>query len=106
VDGSLHAEPSNDGKVKLFLRRLTSGACALLALCLTIPGRAGIALFAAEAAAKNFVAACDRNDPGPIYPRRIMANVLIVATFKLSHPMLFFVLMEANDSSVHARPGV
>ena len=46
---------------------------------------------------------CD--NPGPVGPRRIVANVLIVTALKLRYPMLLLVLVEANDRSVHGVQG-
>jgi hypothetical protein len=32
-----------------------------------------------------------------------MPNVLVMATLKLSHPVLLIVLMEANNAALHGR---
>ncbi|CAI8968003.1 transposase [Pseudomonas sp. IT-P260] len=39
-------------------------------------------------------------DPGARLPRRLMAQVLGVATGKLGHPVTFFILMEAGDRRI------
>lgn len=36
--------------------------------------------------------------PGTVLPRRIVPNMLGMPTAELRHPMLFFVLMEADDA--------
>ena len=73
----------------------------MLDLCLAIFGSARIALSASEDLPENLRAALGRDDPGARGPRRIVTNVLVVATFELGHPMLLVILMEADDSSVH-----
>lgn len=42
----------------------------------------------------------DRN-PRTVDPRRIVANVLVMTAVEFSNPMLFVVLVKANDSLLH-----
>jgi hypothetical protein len=42
------------------------------------------------------------DDPRTICPWRIMSNMLVVTTCKLSDPVLLFILVVANDGPVHA----
>jgi hypothetical protein len=34
-------------------------------------------------------------------PRRIVTHVLAVAAFEIGHPVLFVVLMESDDATLH-----
>lgn len=42
-----------------------------------------------------------RDDPGAKRPWRVVANVLVVAALELRNPVLFFILVEADDLSIH-----
>jgi hypothetical protein len=63
--------------------------------------RRQIAYATREGLTKRAGAAFWRDDPGAMGPWGIVPNVLVVTALKLSHPMLLFVLMEANDLSIH-----
>ena len=64
-----------------------------------------VARATSENLTKHSGAAFRRDDPGPIGPWGIVANVLVVTAFQLCHPMMLFVLAEANDPSVHGAQG-
>ena len=60
-----------------------------------------IASAASESLSKRFRTAFGRDDPWTVGPRRIVTNVLVVSALELGNPMLLFVLVEADDPSVH-----
>jgi hypothetical protein len=60
-----------------------------------------ITFFAVEYFSKRSVAAFDAHGPWAIDPGRIMPDMLIVPAFQLCDPVAFFVLMIANDFSLH-----
>ena len=63
------------------------------------------ALATSENVTKHSCASFRHDDPGAIGPWGIVTNMLIVTTFELRHPMAFFVLIKANDPSVHDEQG-
>jgi hypothetical protein len=71
-------------------------------LCLRpVPGRFLITLYASQSSPNHVCTPCGRDYPRAIRPRGIMTHVLIVAAFKLCHPVKLVVLMKGDDSSVH-----
>ena len=40
--------------------------------------------------------------PGPLGPRRLVAHMLVMAAGKLGHPVVFLILVIANDWQVHS----
>jgi hypothetical protein len=41
------------------------------------------------------------NDPGSIEPGRSVADMLLVSTFQVRHPILRFILMKTDDLALH-----
>ena len=56
-----------------------------------------------QPAADGFGPAIRSDDPRPVAPWWVMPNMLVMATLKLSHPVLLIVLMEANNAALHGR---
>ena len=69
--------------------------------CKPISWRTLIALPTGQDLTEGAAAPCNRCDPQAVGPRRIVADVLIVSTFKLSDPEVLVVSMKANDSLIH-----
>jgi hypothetical protein len=63
--------------------------------------RADVALLAVQLVAERPIAAFLCNHPRTNGPRRIMADMLVVATFKFSNPVLFFVKVKADNPFLH-----
>ena len=61
-----------------------------------------IALLATQGGADELLPAFSRDHPGPVHPRRIMANVLPVAAVQIGHPIQSFILLKTNDPAFHA----
>jgi hypothetical protein len=61
-----------------------------------------IALAATKVLAERGHAARFRQHPGAIRPGRIVANMLVVPTCQLGDPVLFVVLVKADDRLFHA----
>ena len=60
-----------------------------------------IALDAIESLSMKLGAAFVRNHPRTACPGWIVTNMLIVSAIEFGNPVLFFVLMEADDFSIH-----
>src|SRR5688572_13354052 len=73
-------------------------------LCRAIPRCADIAFPAVQHLPEHLLATLRRDHPGPVGPRRIVADVLVVAAFELGHPVLRFIEMKAGDASFHETP--
>ena len=43
-----------------------------------------------------------RNDPWAMQPGRRVADMLLVSTFQLRHPILRFILMKTDDLALHS----
>ena len=63
--------------------------------------RREIALLAVQLVAERLITAFPRYYPRTIGPRRIMADMLVVAAFKLSNPVLFFIDVIADNPFFH-----
>jgi hypothetical protein len=61
-----------------------------------------IAKLAIQGGTDEFFPSLSRDYPGPVHPRRIMANVLSVAAVQISHPVQSFILMKTSDPAFHA----
>ena len=48
------------------------------------------------------VSALGRSDPRAVYPWRHVPDMLIVSTFEFGNPVLLFVLVESDDTLLHA----
>src|SRR3712207_3908965 len=68
--------------------------------------RANVALLTVQLLAERLSTAFQRDYPRTISPRRIMADMLVVAAFKFSHPVLFFVEAKADNPFLHASTNV
>jgi hypothetical protein len=68
--------------------------CALLGTLITVLTVQGIPETAA--------ASLRRNDPGTIQPGRRVADVLLVPTFQVRHPLLRLILMKTDDLALHS----
>jgi len=64
----------------------------------TVSWCAAIAFSAIQLTTDKFCTALQRHDPGPVDPRRIMSYMLVVAAFKLCHPMLFLILVKTRNT--------
>ena len=64
-----------------------------------------ITFLATQLTANNRRTAFWRNDPRAINPRRIVACMLKMSTLKLSHPVIFFVLVETDNATFHKHLG-
>lgn len=60
-----------------------------------------VALFTSEQAANDLAAAISGHHPGPVAPWWVVAHMLVVTTLEPGHPVLFFILMEADDLALH-----
>ena len=49
-------------------------------------------------------AALGRHYPGPLLPRRLVANVLPMAALEVRHPMAFLIPVETYDAPLHRQP--
>ena len=67
--------------------------CALLGTVITVLTVQGIP--------ETTAASRRRNDPGAIQPGWRVADVLLVATFQVRHPLLRCILMKADDLALH-----
>ena len=63
--------------------------------------RADVALLAVQLVASRPIAAFLCHHPRTKGPRRIMADMLVVATFKFSNPVLFFVKVKPDNLFLH-----
>ena len=63
--------------------------------------RADVALLAVQLVTEHPIAAFLCNHPRTNGPRRIMADMLVVATFKFSNPVLFFVKVKPDNPFLH-----
>ena len=61
-----------------------------------------ITVLAVQGIPEVAAASLRRNDPRAIDPGRLMADMLLVATFQVCHPILEFVLMKTNDGALHS----
>lgn len=61
-----------------------------------------IAKLAIQDGTNEFFPSPSRDHPGPVHPRRIVANVLSVAAVQISHPVQSFILMKISDPAFHA----
>src|SRR5512141_3099524 len=68
------------------------------------PVRRGVAstLSAADQRAQMAGAAFRADHPWPVYPRRLVAHMPIVAAFEFGHPVPLAVLTIADDAPLHA----
>jgi hypothetical protein len=56
---------------------------------------------AVEPDAEPAVATLRSDNPRAAFPRRVVADVLVVAALQLGHPVPFFVLVVARDRTLH-----
>ena len=68
--------------------------------------RPDVALLAVQLVAKRPLAAFLCNHPRTNGPRRMMADMLVVATFKFSNPVLFFVKVKADNPFLYVQQNV
>jgi hypothetical protein len=61
----------------------------------------GITLLALKLMAYHRRTAFRRDDPRTVHPGRGVAGMLEVSAFQFSYPMIFFVLVEADDTTFH-----
>ena len=69
-------------------------SCARLCMVITVLTVQGIPETAA--------ASLRRHDPGTIQPGRRVADMLLVATCQVCHPILSFILMKTDDCALHS----
>jgi hypothetical protein len=50
---------------------------------------------------KTAPASLGRDDPGAIEPGRSVADMLLVSTFQVRHPIQRFILMKTDDLALH-----
>lgn len=68
---------------------------------LSIRRPAFVALLAIQLSANRARAAFGGDDPRAVHPRRVVANVLIVAALESSDPVVLLVLVKRNDLAFH-----
>ena len=60
-----------------------------------------ITVLTVQGIAETAAASLRRNDPGTIQPGRRVADVLLVATCQVRHPILRGILMKTDDFALH-----
>ena len=68
--------------------------CALLCTLITV--------LTVQDIPETAAASLRRNDPWAMQPGRRVADMLLVSTFQLRHPILRFILMKTDDLALHS----
>jgi hypothetical protein len=58
------------------------------------------ALATIDSAPDTPLAPCGRRHPGPLDPRRVVADVLRMTAFQVGHPVSLFILVEGDDCTI------
>jgi hypothetical protein len=66
------------------------------------PGEPGVAKTTEQGGPQVLVATPDRQHPGADLPRRVVPDVLRVAALEIRDPVILFILMKADNPSIHA----